>query len=103
MFLYEELACGVAVTKTIPVDKLEKQPSLGSLTNQTDQDSESVEGLLQLIILYCKLYTLTCHLPFTLEIYFYSCHDHSGEKIFPFLPSLKNVNYVDMIPGPIQI
>ncbi|XP_063680990.1 SANT and BTB domain regulator of class switch recombination-like [Bolinopsis microptera] len=45
MFLYEELACGVAVTKTLPVEKLEKQPSLGSLNNQTDQDSESVEGV----------------------------------------------------------
>ena len=44
MFLYEELACGVAVTKTLPVERLEKQPSLGSLNNQTDQDSESVEG-----------------------------------------------------------
>ena len=47
MFLCEELACGVAVTKTTPVDKLEKQPSLGSLVNQADQDSESVEGKIQ--------------------------------------------------------
>ena len=45
MFLYEELACGVSVTKTQPVEKLEKQPSLGSITNQADQDSESVEGM----------------------------------------------------------
>ena len=44
MFLYEELACGVALTKTLPVEKLEKQPSLGSLANNTDPDSESVEG-----------------------------------------------------------
>ena len=50
MFLYEELACGVAVTKTLPVERLEKQPSLGSLNNQTDQDSESVEGVFFILL-----------------------------------------------------
>eukprot|EP00116_Pleurobrachia_bachei_P001482 sb/3461744/ len=41
MFLYEELACGIAKS-----DKLEKQSSLGSLTNpNTDGDSESIEGI----------------------------------------------------------
>ena len=43
MFLYEELACGVTLTKTLSIDKLEKYPSLGSL-NPTDGDSESIEG-----------------------------------------------------------
>ena len=52
MFLYEELACGVSVTKTQPVEKLEKHPSLGSITNQTDLDSESVEGEDMLYFVY---------------------------------------------------
>jgi len=44
MFLYEELACGVAPPTSTSSDKIEKQPSLGSLQH-FEGDCESVEGV----------------------------------------------------------